>query len=88
MALEAGWEPVGESWAGLRCATCEQRAAELESQRRALSGLRGDRNWWRTLQRQTRGKLVAARARIKALEAEPVRAELARQARRAERERE
>ena len=95
MALEAGWEPVGESWAGLRCATCEQRAAELESQRRALSGLRGDRNWWRTLQRKTRDKLAAARARIKALEAEPVRAELAaakadlaRQARRAERERE
>ena len=95
MALEAGWEPVGRRGVRMRCASCELRVEELAARRRALSGLRGDRNWWRTLQRQTRAKLAAARERIKQLETEPVRQELAaarteleRQERRAARERE
>ena len=77
MALEAGWEPVGRRGVRMRCASCELRVEELAARRRALSGLRGDRNWWRTLQRQTRAKLAAARERIKQLETEPVRQELA-----------
>ena len=65
MALDAGWELVDQRGPGMRCATCEQRVAELAAHRRAQSSPPENRNWWRT-----RRRLAAARERIAELEAE------------------